>query len=57
MNRAVLHSGSAGVVGDQQRGRRDEEISKVDISELLRASLEWRIINNWVAISSSARNA
>lgn len=38
---AVLHSGSAGVVGDQERECRDEGIDEVDISALLRVGLEW----------------
>jgi hypothetical protein len=53
---AVLHSGSAGVVVDQERKCRDKGISEFDIGALLIVGLKRVVVENWGAISSSARN-
>lgn len=53
---AVLHSGSAGVVDDQERKCSDKGIDEFNIGALLKADLKWAVVENWGAISSTARN-
>lgn len=53
---AVLHSGSAWVVDDQELKCIDKGIDEFDIGALLKVGLKWTVVENWGVISSRARN-